>query len=225
MDGGGDIAFIRGVQIGNEVDAGILWDDGRVADDDFTNLGRLLKAGHDAAKACDKDIGVVVHTATTRRGARRFYDNLRAQGVRWDITGLSYYCGPHGTPANMAEVVSGLRSRHGKPVIIVETAFPYTTADADSTPNLVSTGCAHHPATPAGQQAHFAAVQTAAHGARAAGVFYWEPTWYAVPGNGWDPADIDNSGNQWDNMAVFDHTGRLNPHIRWLSFPAGPRRS
>jgi arabinogalactan endo-1,4-beta-galactosidase len=51
---------------------------------------------------------------------------------------------------------------------------------------------------------------------RAIGVFYWEPTWYAVPGNGWNPADINNSGNEWDNMAVFDRNGRLNPHIRWL---------
>jgi hypothetical protein len=38
----------------------------------------------------------------------------------------------------------------------------------------------------------------------------------AVPGNGWNPADIDNSGNEWDNMAVFDNRGRLNPNIRWL---------
>ncbi|WP_435848736.1 glycosyl hydrolase 53 family protein [Streptomyces javensis] len=52
---------------------------------------------------------------------------------------------------------------------------------------------------------------------RAIGVFYWEPTWYAVPGNGWDPADINNSGDGWDNMAVFNWTGRLNPTIRWIS--------
>jgi arabinogalactan endo-1,4-beta-galactosidase len=43
---------------------------------------------------------------------------------------------------------------------------------------------------------------------------YWEPTWYAVPGNGWDLADITNSGDGWENQAVFDRTGRLNPTIR-----------
>ena len=29
----------------------------------------------------------------------------------------------------------------------------------------------------------------AARNAGAVGVFYWEPTWYAIKGNGWDPAD------------------------------------
>jgi arabinogalactan endo-1,4-beta-galactosidase len=209
------------VQIGNEIEAGILWDDGRVVDGDLTNLGLLLEAGYDAAKSCDSDIQVVLHTATVKSGALRFYDGLRARGVRWDITGLSYYCAWHGTLSEMAGVVAGLRSRHGKPVVIAETAYPYTTHDADGTPNVVTAACPDYPATPAGQQAHFAAVQNAAYAAGAAGVFYWEPTWYAVPGNGWDPADIDGSGNQWDNMAVFDRTGRLNPHIRWL-YPFTP---
>jgi arabinogalactan endo-1,4-beta-galactosidase len=36
-----------------------------------------------------------------------------------------------------------------------------------------------------------------------------------VPGNGWDPADIANSGDGWDNMAVFNWTGHLKPNIVW----------
>ncbi|WP_399181969.1 glycosyl hydrolase 53 family protein [Streptomyces sp. TLI_185] len=52
-------------------------------------------------------------------------------------------------------------------------------------------------------------------GAGGIGVFHWEPTWYAVPGNGWDPADINNSGDGWDNMATFNWTGHVNPNIKW----------
>jgi arabinogalactan endo-1,4-beta-galactosidase len=207
------------VQIGNEINAGMLWDDGRVAGNDFTNLGLLLKAGFNATKACHSGTQVIIHTANVEGCARWFYDGIRAQGVQWDIIGLSYYygCPGHGTLSDLAGVLSDLRSRYHKPVIITETAYLYTTADADSTPNVVSSGCTDYPATPAGQQANFAAVQNTARNAGATGVFYWEPTWYAVPGNGWNPTDIDNSGNQWDNMAVFDQTGRLNPHIRWLA--------
>lgn len=47
------------------------------------------------------------------------------------------------------------------------------------------------------------------------GVFSWEPTSYAVPGNGWNPADIDGSGDGWDNQAIFDRSGRLTPDGRW----------
>jgi arabinogalactan endo-1,4-beta-galactosidase len=77
--------------------------------------------------------------------------------------------------------------------------------------------CAGHPATPAGQAANLTAVQNTARNAGAIGVFYWEPTWHAVPGNSWDPADIANSGNGWENQAVFDRTGRLLPGIRWTT--------
>ena len=70
-------------------------------------------------------------------------------------------------------------------------------------------------ATWAGQAQEFDWVQNTARNAGAVGVFYWEPTWYAVSGNGWDPANINGTGNQWDNMAVFDWSGRVNPGVRW----------
>jgi arabinogalactan endo-1,4-beta-galactosidase len=204
------------VQIGNEINTGMLWNDGRIVNNNFYNLGLLLKAGYNATKACDSSTQVIVHVARVESGARWFYDGIRAQGVQWDITALSYYCWWHGGLTNMANVVRDMRSRYNKPVILAETAYPYTTANADASPNVSSSGCSGYPVTPAGQQANFAAVQNTSRNAGATGIFYWEPTWYAVPGNGWDPADINNSGTGWDNMAVFDRNGRLNPNIRWL---------
>jgi arabinogalactan endo-1,4-beta-galactosidase len=205
------------VQIGNEINTGMLWNDGKVVNSNFTNLGRLLKAGYNATKACNSDTQVIIHTARMESGARWFYDGIRAQGVQWDITALSYYCFWHGNLSNMSNVVSDMRSRYGKPVIIAETAYPFTTVNHDQTPNILASSqpCSGYAATPAGQAANFTAVQNTARNAGAIGIFYWEPTWHAVPGNGWNPADINNSGNEWDNMAVFDRNGRLLPNIRW----------
>lgn len=207
------------VQIGNEINVGMLWNDGKVVNNDFTNIGLLLKSGYNAVKACDSATQVIIHTADADSDAhaRWFYDGIRAQGVQWDITGLSYYCYYHGSLSNMASVVSDVRTRYGKPVIIAETAYPFTTANFDSTPNNISAAepCSGYPATPAGQAANFTAVQNTARGAGAIGVFYWEPTWYAVPGNGWNPTDINNSGDSWDNQAIFDNTGHLNAAVRW----------
>jgi arabinogalactan endo-1,4-beta-galactosidase len=207
------------VQIGNEINTGMLWNDGKVVNNDFTNLSLLLKAGHNATKACDSGTQVIIHTADADSDAhaRWFYDGIRAKGVQWDITGLSYYCFYHGSMSTMAGVVSDMRSRYGKPVVIAETSYPFTTANYDNTPNNVSAAqpCAGYPATPAGQAANFAAVQSTARNAGAVGVFYWEPAWTAVPGNGWNPADIQNSGDSWENQAVFDRDGRINPNVRW----------
>jgi arabinogalactan endo-1,4-beta-galactosidase len=159
------------VQIGNEINTGMLWSDG---------------------KACNGGTQVAIHTADadSDANARWFYDGIRAQGVQWD-----------------------------KPVILAETAYPYTTANDDGTANVISSSqpCSGYAATLAGQAANFTAVQNTARGAGAIGIFYWEPTWYAVPGNGWDPADINISGDAWENRAVFDRTGRLNPNIRWTA--------
>ena len=50
---------------------------------------------------------------------------------------------------------------------------------------------------------------------RGLGVFYWEPTWTAVPGAGWDPTN-PNSGNGWENQALFDFNDRALPALSLL---------
>jgi len=207
------------VQIGNEINVGMLWNDGKVINNDFTNLSLLLKAGYNATKACNSGTQLIIHTADADSDAhaRWFYDGIKAKGVNWDITGLSYHCFWHGSMSNMTSVVADVKARYGKPVVIAETAYPFTSANADSQPNAVtgSAPCSGYSATWSGQANNFTAVQNAARSGGAIGVFYWEPTWYAIAGNGWDPANINGTGDEWDNMAVFNWTGQINPNIRW----------
>jgi arabinogalactan endo-1,4-beta-galactosidase len=205
------------VQIGNEINTGMLWSDGQVSNNNFANLGLLLKQGYKAVKACNSGTQVFIHTADANSdsNARWFYDGIKGQGVSWDVTALSYYCFWHGSMSNMTSVVSDMKSRYGKPVVIVETAHPFTLSNADSTTNVVGSTCSGYAATWQGQAQNFTDVQSAARSGGASGVFYWEPTWYAVTGNGWDPHNISGSGNNWDNMATFDWTGHMNPYIKW----------
>jgi len=167
------------VQLGNEITTGMLWTEGQVNNNDFTNLSLLLKAGYNAIKACNSGTQVFIHTSDvgSDANARWFYDGIKAKGVSWDVTAFSYYCFWHGTMSNMTSVVSDMKSRYGKPVVIVETSYPFTTGNADSTPNTDTALCSGYPATWAGQASNFSAVQSAARAGGAAGVFYWEPTW------------------------------------------------
>jgi len=208
------------VQIGNEINVGMLWNDGKVVNNNFAPLAALLKQGYNAVKSCGSGIPVLIHTANadSQAHARWFYDGIRAQGVQWDITALSYYCMWHGSLSNLYTVITDMRSRYGKPVVLAETAYPFTAANADSEPNAIGNAtCDGIPLTWAGQAQEFTWVQNTARNAGAIGVFYWEPTWYAIRGNGWDPANINGTGNQWDNMATFDWTGHVNPNIRWTA--------
>ncbi|WP_341720702.1 glycosyl hydrolase 53 family protein [Micromonospora sp. FIMYZ51] len=207
------------VQIGNEINVGMLWPTGRVVNNNFAPLASLLKQGYQATKACHSGTQVWIHTANadSMANARWFYDGIRSQGVTWDVTALSYYCMWHGSLANLYNVIADVRSRYGKPVVIAETAYQFTTADADHERNSIpgTVLCDNIPATWAGQAQQFNWVQNTARNAGAVGVFYWEPTWYAIRGNGWDPANINGTGNGWDNMAVFDWSGRVNPQLFW----------
>jgi arabinogalactan endo-1,4-beta-galactosidase len=207
------------VQIGNEINVGMLWPNGKVTNNNFAPVAGLLKQGYNATKACNSGTQVIIHTADadSDANARWFYDGIKAQGVTWDITGLSYYCMWHGTLANLYSVITDVKSRYGKPVVIAETAYQFTTGNADSTGNSIpgTVLCDSQPASWAGQATQFTYVQNTARSAGAIGVFYWEPTWYAIAGNGWDPANISSSGDGWDNMATFDWTGHVNPNIVW----------
>ncbi len=206
------------VQIGNEINVGMLWNDGRVVNNDFTNLGLLLKAG------LQRDQGV------QQRHPGDHPHRQRGQTARPLV--LRRHPGPGRGLGHHRPVVLLHVARHaGQPRPTSSPTCAPGTASRSSSPrprtrsppaNADSTGnasqqraCSGYPPPGRPGQAKFTAVQNTARNAGAIGVFYWEPTWYAVPGNGWDPANINDTGNGWDNMAIFDWSGRLNPNIRW----------
>lgn len=201
------------VQIGNEINPGMLLPDGST--NNWHNLSTLLMQGYCAVKECSSSIDVMLHIANAgdKTGACAWFDNARSHDVHWDATGLSYYSYWHGTLSSMISTVKEMKARYGKPVVIVETAYPFTLLENDSERNVINSSGqlpAEFPATPSGQADNFKAVLNAARLGNAVGVFYWEPTWTAVKGNGWDPTNPD-SGSQWENQALFDYTGKSLP--------------
>ncbi len=201
------------VQIGNEINPGLLLPDGSRAN--WHKLSALLKQGYAAVKACSPETLVMLHIANAadQAGAVDWFDNAVAQGVPWDVTGLSYYSYWHGTIAAMTATVREMRRRYNKDVVIAETAYPFSLLDQDGEKNAVhslSQLPPEFPPTPAGQADNLRAVLQAARLEAVIGVFYWEPTWTAVKGNGWNPED-SASGNQWENQALFDFNGRALP--------------
>ena len=207
------------VQIGNEINVGMLWNDGKVINNDFTNLSLLLKAGYNATKACNGGTQVIIHTADadSDANARWFYDGIKAKGVPWDITGLSYYCMWHGSLSTLSTVLTtcgpGTASRSSSPRPPTRSPRPTPTARERGQQLGAVLRLPGHLGRPGERVRRGTEHRAQARGA--IGVFYWEPTWYAIPGNGWDPANINGTGDEWDNMAIFNWTGGINPSIRW----------
>jgi arabinogalactan endo-1,4-beta-galactosidase len=210
------------VQIGNEINGGLLWPDGST--DHWDQLAALLKAGYQAVKTCSPDSQVMLHLAEggNNAGSRTWFDEAVQHGVPFDLIGLSYYPYWHGSLDDLQNNLDDLAARYGKDLVVAETAYPFTSQDKDGFGNIISTQVvAGYDFTPDGQKRLLAdvmeIVRTVPAG-RGLGVFYWEPTWTAVPGNGWDPAD-PSSGNGWENQALFDFNNRALPAMSLFGEP------
>src|SRR5262245_57699068 len=93
------------VSIGNEIRNGFLWPAGQIdwtANSGWGNLARLLKAGVAGARAGNPKghrLEIMLHWDQGGDNAwtRQFFDNIVAQGVPFDVIGLSYYAFWHGS--------------------------------------------------------------------------------------------------------------------------------
>ncbi len=108
------------VQVGNEINHGILWPDGNVANIDQT--AQLLCAGTAAVKAVDPTVQMMMHVALGGQNNESvfFIDNMLARGVHFDVIGQSYYPKWHGTLADLENNLNDLVRRYNKDVIVVE---------------------------------------------------------------------------------------------------------
>lgn len=108
------------VQIGNEINHGLLWPDGHISRPD--NLAELLIAGTDGVREVDPEIPVMMHVALGGQNSEAvfWFDNMIARGVSFDIMGISYYPRWHGTLEDLKYNLNDLTSRYNKPVNVVE---------------------------------------------------------------------------------------------------------
>jgi arabinogalactan endo-1,4-beta-galactosidase len=206
------------VQVGNEINAGMLWPVGKLTGGTggWSNLAGLLISGYNAVKAVSSSTQVMLHIANGGQHDQAiwWFDEAKAFGVKWDVSGVSYYSYWSGSFSGLQSTLNDMASRYAKPVVVAETAYPFTLDNADGTGNSISSSSqltSGYPATEAGQRANFLAVVNALKAVpngRGLGYFYWEASWYAVPGNGWDPANFNGSGDGWDNQALFNWSGR-----------------
>lgn len=218
-------AFPDMVQVGNELNGGMLWPDGKTwqasasekigGDAGFVALisqGIRAVREADPKRGTSERVKVAVHLANggDNKLYRRVFDLFTQQGVDYDVIGLSFYPYYHGTIDDLRSNIDEISSRYGKEVAVLETAYAYTTADGDSWPNLFNAEMQKsggYKATLQGQTSLVRDVIDAVAqvpGGRGLGVFYWEPDWIPAPRSGWRTGE----GNGWDNQAMFDTKGQ-----------------
>jgi arabinogalactan endo-1,4-beta-galactosidase len=207
------------VEIGNEITCGMLWDDGRVCGafdrpEQWARLASLISAGIagvEAALGPDDLVSTAIHLdrGADIAGVIWFFDNLPLEAVDFDVIALSYYPWWHGTLDRVEATLDSVARRYEKDVIIVETAYPWTLAWCDDTPNIVGREEQLHTAYPAtvdGQSAFLRDlidIVAVVPASRGRGVFYWAPEYISVPG----------MGSPWENLTLFDFDGNVLPSV------------
>ncbi|HYG22475.1 MAG TPA: glycosyl hydrolase 53 family protein [Verrucomicrobiae bacterium] len=168
------------VQVGNEITGGMLFPDGaNTNSSQWNKLAQLMSAAINGIKdaAGTNMPKIVVHID---RGARWdttqwFFDNLAQRSVPFDIIGQSYYPWWHGTLPAFENCLTNTVRRFNKPVLIAETAFPWTN----------STNIFGIPATTNGQVefvAELAKIIKRLPPGKAAGVVWWGTEYQQVNG-------------------------------------------
>ncbi|MDR1557676.1 MAG: glycosyl hydrolase 53 family protein [Tannerellaceae bacterium] len=109
------------VQIGNEVNHGMLWPQGKI-DDSYMPFGVLLRCASAGVRAADPTILIMVHLACGGMNEESvfFLDKIISRDVKFDIIGESYYPQWHGTLDDLKRNLTDLATRYGKPLIVVE---------------------------------------------------------------------------------------------------------
>ena len=108
------------VQVGNEINHGLVWPDGNVSNVD--SMSQLIAAGIAAVKAVDPGVIIMLHVALGGQNDETvfFIDQMNARKIHFDVIGLSYYPKWHGTLDDLQDNMNDLVRRYDKEIILVE---------------------------------------------------------------------------------------------------------
>jgi arabinogalactan endo-1,4-beta-galactosidase len=207
------------VQIGNEINPGFLLPKGKRWNGNESNMILLLSAGikavRDAGATGSIQPMIIIHIAQPEN-VDAWFNGLAVKGLTdFDIIGVSYYY-LWSTVAlkDLSTSISQIKTKYGKAVMIMETAYPWTSANADSYGNTFSLSKldANYPASEEGQYGYLKALTQEIIEGGGSGIFYWEPAWITS-----QMKDLWGTGSSWDNHTLFDFQGETLNGIHFMT--------
>jgi arabinogalactan endo-1,4-beta-galactosidase len=208
------------VQVGNENNNGILHPIGKPVNNNWKNYGELVNSGiravRDFSKTSTIKPQIILHVAQMQNVEWWMKSITTSGGISdFDIIGISHYAKwtTITSLSSIGAIIKNMKTTYNKKVMIVETAFPWTTKNADSYTNIISS---NENATEYGisQEEHLRYMKDLTQtviSAGGSGVQYWEPAWITS-----SMKDRWGKGSSWENNAYFDFTGNTLPIIDWM---------
>ncbi|KIM46779.1 glycoside hydrolase family 53 protein [Hebeloma cylindrosporum] len=212
---GTPIAFI---EIGNEINDGMLWPTGRISVHGYGPLSQLLHSAVKGVRMASSSAKIVIHLANgwDAPSINDFYSKIFIPGILnssdIDVMGFSFY--PfYGTGATLPALQSSLQgivTKYDKAsfyfghhdVMIAETNWPVVCPGVNLSNDSL-------PISAAGQLTWVAGIENVIaglSGGHGLGLVYWEPGWVGNAGLGSSCADnllVDGSGKTRSSISMF----------------------
>lgn len=213
------------IQVGNELNLGMLWDSGYTAyngtDTKMTNFISFLKKGIQACREECPKAKIIFHVAMNYNKYDADYHNDQAKGwpgvlqtneVDYDIIGLSYYPYYHGPLENLESLLSYLEQYYtSKKIQLVETGYPHAWYPEDNQYDYTST----YPATDEGQKNFTdALIEKLLRHPNVNGLYWWFPE----ANEYWKNTNTQDVTTSWYNMGLWDNSnGKAMTAVNSLS--------
>ncbi len=210
------------IQVGNETNQGMLFPAGKIVNDNWTAFGSLLNSGiraiRDFSAPSPIRPAIILHVAEPENADYFANGVINKAGVTdFDILGISYYYiwSTATTLKQVSSTISALKSKYNKNIMVMETAYPWTAAYADSYTNVISGGTAFagYAVSAQGQYQYMKDLAQQVITGGGSGIIYWEPAWISS-----GLADQWGTGSSWENNTFFDFSGAVLPGIDFMNY-------
>lgn len=197
------------VQVGNEINSNILNKEAGAVDIDWSRNAFLINKGiqaiRDVSVKHNARVQIMLHIAQPENAISWFEKANKNGVVNFDWIGLSYYSKWSSYQvSDLSKAIATLGSTYNKKVMIVETAYSYTTVNADEANNILERSV--YPATQEGQLEFLIDLKREIKEGKGFGLVYWEPAWVST-----NCSTKFGKGSHWDNATLFDKNG--NPTL------------
>lgn len=181
------------VQVGNETNNGMLWDDGK-ASANMKNFATLVTSGYDGVKSVFPNAKVIVHLSNGFDNGlfRWMFDGLKSNSAKWDVIGLSIYPDQSASSTSWQTIdpqclsnMNDMVSRYGKEVMVAEIGIDWI--DPQVAFDFVS---------------DILKKTRSVSGGKGLGVFYWEPESY-YGWSGYHKGTFDDTGKPTKALDAF----------------------
>lgn len=202
------------IQIGNEINSGLLWPQGHLINKEAQCID-LLKTASATVRSKAPKTKIMIHYAGVKASDTDWFFS-KVKDVDYDYIGLSFYPIWHGKDLTVVKsTIDALGTKFSKKVLIAETAYPFTLGFDDWTDNIVGQEdqlVSGYPATPEGQKSFVLAIKDLVKTSKSGiGFAYWGGEWVSFKG------DQAKNGSTFENQAFYDFSNKSLPVLQVFS--------